>query len=372
MTSSAQEQTKHLSKMDTTTAAPPPTPSAQSHSQLASSAASADTLSRLLHRLPPTLSLPTRRSTPATSFPLISLSDPNLQDLLFSASSQRGYFQLTNHNIPSQLATSAELESVSLFDLPKDKKESYFPKNWPLGFEGDEDGNGESFWLDAECSTVSTELVLPSLRELTRALEKVALEVIQMLSNGAGFENPLKEDPTRSCSLLCLHGGLEGNDGKPGLSGGSYPYIVGLQYQIRCQKYSLLTDSGWTTVLPQVDSIMVTVGDIAQVWSNGKLKKVRGRPMACLGDGENSRCISMSLLVTLPSESTVSPLLPKVITDGVNANEDEIREEDEEEDNIQSICKTGRRFGSFPFDDYAWRVYHAPLLFKDPLDKYRI
>uniref|UniRef100_A0A6N2M725 Non-haem dioxygenase N-terminal domain-containing protein n=1 Tax=Salix viminalis TaxID=40686 RepID=A0A6N2M725_SALVM len=356
--------------MDNTTAAPPPTPSAQPNSQLASSAAAADALSRLLHRLPPTLSLPTRRSNPAaTSFPLISLSDPNLQDLLFSASSQLGYFQLTNHNIPCHLATSAELESVSLFELPKDKKESHFPKNWPLGFEGDEYGNGESFLLDAECSTVSTELVLASLPQLTRALEKVGLEVIELLSKGAGFENPLAEDPTRNCSLLWLHGAVDGNDG---LSGGSYPYIVGLQYQIRCQKYSLLSDSGWVTVLPQVDSIMVTVGDIAQVWSNGRLKKVRGRPVASLGDCEKSSCISMSLFVTLPSESTVSPLLPKVIADGVNAKEDEIGE-DEEQDDIHSICKTGRRlFSSFSFEDYAWRVYHEPLLFKDPLDKYRI
>ncbi|KAJ6322620.1 hypothetical protein OIU77_012458 [Salix suchowensis] len=190
-----------------------------------------------------------------------------------------------------------------------------------------------------------------------------------MLSKGAGFENPLAEDPTRKCSLLWLHGALDGNDG---LSGGSYPYLVGLQYQIRCQKYSLLSDSGWVTVLPQVDSIMVTVGDIAQVWSNGRLKKVRGRPVASLGDCEKSSCISMSLFVTLPSESTVSPLLPRVIADGVNAKEDEIRE-DEEQDDIHSICKTGRRlFSSFSFEDYAWRVYHEPLLFKDPLDKYRI
>ncbi|KAJ6670115.1 2-OXOGLUTARATE (2OG) AND FE(II)-DEPENDENT OXYGENASE SUPERFAMILY PROTEIN, partial [Salix viminalis] len=109
-----------------------------------------------------------------------------------------------------------------------------------------------------------------------------------------------------------------------------------------------------------------------QVWSNGRLKKVRGRPVASLGDCEKSSCISMSLFVTLPSESTVSPLLPKVIADGVNAKEDEIGE-DEEQDDIHSICKTGRRlFSSFSFEDYAWRVYHEPLLFKDPLDKYRI
>ena len=94
--------------------------------------------------------------------------------------------------------------------------------------------------------------------------------------------------------------------------------------------------------------------------------------MACLGDSENSSCISMSLFVTLPSESTVSPLLPKVIADGVNAKEDEIGE-DEEQDDIHSICKTERRlFSSFSFEDYAWRVYHETLLFKDPLDRYRI
>ncbi|CAK7325877.1 unnamed protein product [Dovyalis caffra] len=359
--------------MDNITAAPPPTPSAQSNSHLGTSAASADALSRLLHRLPPTLSLPTRLSTAATSPPLISLSDPNLQDLLFSASSQLGFFQLTNHNISSQLAKSAESESLSLFELGKDIKESYFPKNWPLGFEDDEDGNGESFWLDAECSTVSTELVLASLRELTRALEKVGLEVIEMLSNGVGFENPAKEDPTRYCSFLWVHDGLDGNDHKPGLSGGSYPYIVGLRYQIRCQKYSMLTDSGWETVLPQVDSVMVTIGDIAQVWSNGRLKKVRGRPTACLGDGKNSSCVSMALLVTLPLESTVSPLLPKEVANEINANEDEIGEDIEEQNEIGNFCKTEKRlFSSFSFEDYAWRAYHEPLLFKDPLDKYRI
>lgn len=54
---------------------------------------------------------------------------------------------------------------------------------------------------------------------------------------------------------------------KPDLSGRVYPYIIGLQYQITSQKHSLLVDSGWITVSPRVDSVMVTVGDIAQVRS---------------------------------------------------------------------------------------------------------
>jgi hypothetical protein len=47
------------------------------------------------------------------------------------------------------------------------------------------------------------------------------------------------------------------------LSGGFYPYIVGLHYQIRNHKYSLPADSGWVSVSPQVDAVMVTLGDIA-------------------------------------------------------------------------------------------------------------
>jgi hypothetical protein len=101
------------------------------------------------------------------------------------------------------------------------------------------------------------------------------------------------------------------------------------------------------------------------VWSNGKLKKVRGRPVAQLGDTNNTRCISMTLLVTLPTDSTISPLLPKA----VGVNEDEI-EKDKEHGSTGE--QEERLFNSFSFEDYAWRVYHERLLFKDPLDRYRI
>ncbi|KAJ9160349.1 hypothetical protein P3X46_025758 [Hevea brasiliensis] len=376
MSSSAGKQHHRLPNLYNATSAPPPTPSSQpnTHYHHATSAAAAvDSLSRLLHRLPaPTLSLPTRSSSsPITSPPLISLADPNTTDLLLSASCQLGFFQLTDHGIPSHLANSSESESLSLFDLTRDQKESYFPKNWPLGFDDDEVGNGESFWLDSACSTESTELNLSSLPELTHALEKLGLEIVEMLSRIVGFENPLKEDPTQICSLMLVHEGSCGD--KPAISGGFYPYVVGLQYQFRSQKYSLLADSGWVTVQPHVESVMVTIGDIAQVWSNGKLKKVRGRPMASsfTGKGNNSSFISMTLLVTLPIESTVSPLLPKPIVTEENAKESEVREEEEEEEENHG-SKEERMFSSFSFEDYAWRVYHEPLLFKDPLDKYRI
>nr|DAD26235.1 TPA_asm: hypothetical protein HUJ06_027703 [Nelumbo nucifera] len=249
------------------TAAPPPTPSTQPN-RLSSSDA-ADALSRLLHRLPPTLSLPSRLSPPTISPPVISISEQNLnlrEDLL-SSSSELGFFQLTNHSIPSQLAQSAELESLSLFDLPHDKKQQSFPKNWPAGFDDEEeDGDrsgGESFCFDVHSCTESTECPLSSLMEFARALEKVGFEIVEGLSRAMGFENPLGNDGTRSCSLMWVAEGVAGK--KPVFSGRFYPYVIALQYQIRCRKYSMLADSGWVTVSPLVDSVLVTIGDIAQV-----------------------------------------------------------------------------------------------------------
>ncbi|KAK3042875.1 hypothetical protein RJ639_001148 [Escallonia herrerae] len=369
MTSSTrnQPQNHHHPNPYGTTAAPPPTPSTQPHPHSTSDAA-ADDLSRLLQRLPPSLSIPNRRSSPpsttTTSPPLVSLSDPSrtLTASILSAS-QLGYFQLTNHSISPQLARSAESESLSLFNLPPDQRETSFPKNWPLGFDG-EDTEDESFCLDLSCSTDSAELSLTSLREFTCEMEKVGLEVIEALSCAVGFENPARKDPTRVCSLMWISDGPPGN--KPVFLGKFYPYVVGLQYQISCQKYSMLADSGWVSVLPQVDSVLVTLGDIAQVWSNGNLKKVRGRATPVLGDGNNSpHCISMSVLLTLPLDSTVSSLLPRGAAgdgeeDGVNEAQDG-----------GAGKKKERRFHSFPFEDYAWRVYHERLLLKDPLDRYR-
>ncbi|XP_028091695.1 gibberellin 2-beta-dioxygenase 3 [Camellia sinensis] len=376
--------THHLPNPYGTTAAPPPTPSTQPN-PLPSSAPSADVLSRLLHRLPPTLSLPTRLSPPPTTIttttspPLISLSpqNPTLLTDLLSASCQFGFFHLTNHSISPQLARSAESDSLSLFTLSNDQKQIHFPKNWPLGFDCDdnEDDDGtssDSFCFDSACSPESTELSLSSLREFTREMEKVGLEVVEALSCAVGFENPVREDPTRVCSLMWISEGSPGNT-----TVRFYPYVVGLEYQIRCRKYSLLADSGWVSDSPRVDSILVTLGDIAQVWSNGKMKKVRGRPVPSFEDGSNNNnahCISMSLLVTLPLESMVSPLLPKLTV--YNGEEDNQLNKEDDDDNGDTSADTREdgafKFNSFSFEDYAWRIYHERLLLKDPLARYRI
>ncbi|KAH6762760.1 hypothetical protein C2S52_020193 [Perilla frutescens var. hirtella] len=357
MASSAQKPHHHhhlnLPTPFGTTAAPPPTPS-----NLSSDSTTPDFLSHILHRLPPSLSLslPTRRSSSSTTPPIISLSDPtpSLHSALLSASTQLGFFHLTHHSIPSHLPLSAEATALSLFPLPHNQKKLLFPSNWPLGHEiDDDDVDGdttsavESFCLDSSFSTESTnELNFDSLREFSREMEKLGLKVLEELASAVGFDNPARND---LCSQLWISDGVN----KPGRV---YPYAVGLHYQKRCQKQSLLSDSGRVTVSGLADSVFVTLGDIAQVWSNGKVKKVRGRafPVSSSDGNPNlSECIRMSLLITLPVESSVvCPLIPGLITD-----------EDEE--------KRLMLFNPFSFEDYAWTVYHQRLYLKDPLLRYR-
>jgi len=261
MASSTQEQQHQLlpNLYGGATSAPPPTPAAH-HDNLLSSSDAADALSRLLHRLPPTLSLPTRRSS---SYSSAATSPPSVSSLkdIFSCVSQLGYAQLTDHSVPPELANAAEAEALALFDLPRDQKESLIPESWPLGYgrgdEDDDDGVVESFRFDSACSTESSEFTLVSLREFARALENLGLKIVDELTKALGCKN---DDPTRLRSLLWISESVPGNK-----SGGFYPFIIGLQYQIKNQKYSMLSDSGWVSVLPQVESILVTVGDIAQV-----------------------------------------------------------------------------------------------------------
>lgn len=91
---------------------------------------------------------------------------------------------------------------------------------------------------------------------------------------------------------------------------------------------------------------------------------MRGTPryasFASSDDCDNLQSMSMTLLVTLPVDTLVSPLCSKL-----DANDGDVGEDDE--------CEVGRRqFRPFSFEEYAWRVYHDRLPFKDPLLKYQI
>ncbi|KAL4575004.1 hypothetical protein LXL04_021844 [Taraxacum kok-saghyz] len=386
MASSTQDHQHHFPTAIGTTSAPPPTPSTTQPNFTSTSDSSAtDLLSRLLHRLPPTLSntplLLRRRSSLATTTSTTtsppSLPFPELNSSLSTtlpSISELGFFQLTNHSIPSDLARAAESDSISLFNLPRHLKHQHFPRIWPLGFDDDDNeeeedtGAGDSLILDSSCSTDSSELSLNSLREFTREMEKIGFAVVEALFSAMGLQNPAGDDPAGLSSLVWVSNSSGFTDSKLDGSGKFYPYVIGLHYQFRSKSCSLLADPGWVSVSSLMDSILVTLGDIAQVWSNGKLKKIRGKPTYNMEEGTNSLPLSMSFLVTLPLESTVSPLYPRVLISNHGDTKDHKKLKEDGD------CETNQvnTFNSFSFEDYAWRVYHERVPLKDPLDRYRV
>ncbi|KAL8113737.1 hypothetical protein AgCh_020869 [Apium graveolens] len=105
------------------------------------------------------------------------------------------------------------------------------------------------------------------------------------------------------------------------------------------------------------------------VGSNGKLKKVRGRPIPSLEEGNNSaKCITMTLLLTLPLDITVSTLFSK----SIESHDDE-EDGDDDRDGKEDTAENKRLFKSFSFEDYAWRMYyeqHEILLIDIVPDRY--
>lgn len=123
--------------------------------------------------------------------------------------------------------------------------------------------------------------------------------------------------------------------------------------------------------------LMINIGyfssDFWKVWSNGRFKKVRGIPRqnSASGNCNNSQGISISLLVTLPMESTLSPLSSLASNCSGNSNTDD-NATDVDEGDEHEAGRERYHYRSFSFEEYAWRVYHDRFPFKDPLIRYKI
>lgn len=265
---------------------PPPTPSNHTLSNSVPSGADAS-FSRLLHQLlvPPALSQPSppRRSLIELYPPVVPFDQAPESDLL-SAASDFGFFHLAGHGVDGDLAASALDESESLFC-----SHSISVNNMTsIGFHNEDfdDGDGDSIdrggrdrvlVLDASGNGEGDVLSsLPALREFGECLQKVGFAVVEMLSSmeGGFCGNPLqKENYKPRCLLWVSSHGKDTNTAgfdRQMAKNKCYPYVVGLQYEMRRWRkpYGAIADSGeLISITPVPDSILVTLGDIAQVSS---------------------------------------------------------------------------------------------------------
>ncbi|CAO2182455.1 unnamed protein product [Urochloa humidicola] len=367
---------------------PPPTPSNHHAGPSSAAAGSSDAaLSAFLHRLllsspAPQLRSPlaARSRAPPSLPPLVSLEAPDQRALRDAAGV--GYFHLAGHGLPSELPSSA-LAELSQIDASSRRGSNLRA----LGFSEEEEEEGEEQDLPdggADDPAVVFDAcegdmdAFPAAAEYARKMKDLGMQVVALLSGcpDAGIrEEPFAEGRRKPRCLVWASRVFAGNAAPPAAGKAkAYPYVVGLHSQWEASGKEaapaswVMNDGGeWTAVGARDGAILVTIGDIAQVWSNGKLRKVRGmaRPTSTPLDNETDR-LSLTVLITLPLDNIVSPLVP--LSDAAGEGE----EDRDDEASDAGADGDGWRFHSFLLEDYAWRVYHQRLQFKDPLVRYRI
>ncbi|XP_051227012.1 uncharacterized protein [Lolium perenne] len=365
---------------------PPPTPS--NHKPLPSTAAGGTTeaaLSAFLNRMLLSAPAPTLRSRPSSRLktrtsapPMVSLDSPDLAPLC--AAADVGYFHLAGHGIPSQLPSSA-LAELSRVDASALRASNLCTLGFSEEDQEEEDGGDDDPAMVFDVDERGMD-ALPAAAEYARRMRDVGMQVMELLSRcpEVGYaEEPFAEGKRKARCLVWVSKAGTGESAAappPAGKAKAYPYAVGLhcQWEQEASPSSWVMDNNgeWTAVGASDGALLVTIGDIAQVWSNGKLKKVRGmaRPTSAPSSdghagGEPGR-LSITVLITLPLDTVISPLLPPS-----DAGEEDL---DEEEKDAEGADGDGDewKFRSFLLEDYAWRVYHERLQFKDPLARYRI
>ena len=129
------------------------------------------------------------------------------------------------------------------------------------------------------CSSIELD-AFPAVNEYAKNLERVGLEVVELIFSTAGFKNPFQKGTIKPRCLMWVSSASaaatfdsadisvikeEEVEGEGEMEKGKcYPYVVSLQYEAKAS--SVMGESGeWISVDPRVDSVLVMLGDIAQV-----------------------------------------------------------------------------------------------------------
>ncbi|OMO97243.1 Oxoglutarate/iron-dependent dioxygenase [Corchorus olitorius] len=261
---------------------------------------------------------------PIIDMSLLLMGNEDELNKLDLACQEWGFFQLVNHGVPNEVLQKMKDSAAEFFDLPLEEKNKYaMPSN-------DVQGYGHAYvvseeqildWSDALILVVhpshyrkldfwpkSPKGLKEIIEEYSNAIQKVGIELLQLLSHIMGME---KE------ALLKLHKQLVQAYrvnyyppcSKPDQVIGVSPhsdsgtiailmqedYISGLQIQHKGE---------WVPVDPIPNALVVNVGDVIEMWSNGKYKSIIHRAVT---NTEKAR-ISYASFLYPHDEAEIEPL----------------------------------------------------------------
>nr|XP_019705849.2 gibberellin 2-beta-dioxygenase 8 isoform X1 [Elaeis guineensis] len=210
------------------------------------------------------------------------------------AASEWGFFQVVNHGISNSILDRLREVQFDVFRQPFQKKASeklldFSPENYRWGTPRPTSLKQLS-WSEAYHVPLppSTDVTKASPRhiieEFSTAMLRLAHQLVGILAEGlGGYDGTyIKENCTRNTCYLRLnrYPPCPVKTGVFGLIPHTDSSFLTIVRQDQVGGLQLMKDGRWITVKPNLDALIVNIGDLFQAWSNGVYKSVEHRVMS--------------------------------------------------------------------------------------------
>ncbi|XP_043723632.1 gibberellin 3-beta-dioxygenase 1-like [Telopea speciosissima] len=279
------------------------------------------------HAWPPLDDYPSRDSTDVDSVPVIDLTDPEAVKLVGHACMTWGVFQVTNHGIPIYLLKAVESESCRLFSLPPKQKlkaarlpdgisgyglariSSFFPKlMWSEGFTIVESPTEHARQLWPQDYSNFCDV----MEEYEKEMKQLAERLLWLMLGSLGINKEeikwggYKGDFGDACAALQLNSypACPEPNRAMGLAAHTDSTLLTVLYQNNTSGLQVLRDGTcWVTVPPVTGGLVVNVGDLLHILSNGHYPSVLHRAVV----NYTHHRLSIAYLYGPPMNVQISP-----------------------------------------------------------------
>ncbi|KAL3631936.1 hypothetical protein CASFOL_024920 [Castilleja foliolosa] len=242
---------------------------------------------------------------------------------------QTGCLEVINHGISPDLIKLVLFLAAGIFEIsPEKKRTAARSPERQYGFEefhGDDEIRDESeefLWCRDESMILEMEKVWPFgysnfsqvMEKLQSEIEEVGSKILQFLEQHSMKklcpENNSSEDQELAGNFCRIQKHCRKTDDEASenslkydvirmlIKGSEFGHALCLHICSGSTDFHVYSKKGWLSFCPNQDSIVITVGDKLQAWSDGQYKHVIGRPVF---KGKDERCISMGFLFSSPN-----------------------------------------------------------------------
>ncbi|CAA7048934.1 unnamed protein product [Microthlaspi erraticum] len=245
--------------------------------------------------------LPLSSSAVEESIPVIDLSDPDVITLIGNACKTWGAFQISNHGIPQKLLNDIESLSKTLFDIPSEKKleatssdkgvsgygepriASFFErKMWSEGFTI-ADGSYRDHFLTLWPHDYTKYCGI--IEEFKGKMENLASRLLSWIlgSLGVTVDDIEWAQKLENSGSKVGRGAIRLNhypvcpepERAMGLAAHTDSTILTILHQSNTGGLQVFREeTGWVTVEPVPGALVVNIGDLFHILSNGKIMSV--------------------------------------------------------------------------------------------------